>query len=196
LRTTIFILLTNLVITFSCNEREKASNNADKNSTNNYSAVVISEDNSTTSVDISKYTLIIDPKKDRSSDAKEILKVKRKWPLAMQSLNPLVFDSILSKNFTFNGSDKFYTRADYIINRTTPGEWKITFVKYDNVTLQFFDDTGILSYVNHITNKNVNTGAIEYEHISWTDIYIIEDGKWKIGAAHAIDYRLELPEKK
>lgn len=38
-------------------------------------------------------------------------------------------------------------------------------------------------------------GAVEYEHISWVDIYIIEDGKWKIGAAHSFDYRLELPEK-
>jgi Domain of unknown function (DUF4440) len=196
MKKTIFILLTTLIIAFSCKEGQKANNNAEKNSANNYSAIVILEDNSTPSVDISKYTLINDPQKDRRNDAKEILKVKRKWPLAMQSLNPLEFDSILSKNFTFKGSDKFFTRADYIKNRTTPDEWKITFVKYDNVTLQFFGDTGILSYVNHITNKNVNTGAIEYEHISWVDIYVIEDGKWKIGAAHSIDYRLELPEKK
>ncbi|MEZ5068051.1 MAG: hypothetical protein R2847_05970 [Bacteroidia bacterium] len=64
--------------------------------------------------------------------------------------------------------------------------------KYDNHNTAIFGDTGILSYVNHITNKNVNTGAIEYEHISWVDIYIIEEGRWKIGAAHAIDYRLEV----
>lgn len=185
-----------MVIVFSCKERQKAKNNAEKNSAINYSAVVITEDNSTPSVDISKYTLIYDPQKDRRIDAKEIIKVKRKWPLAMQSLNPLEFDSILSKNFTIKGSDNFFTRADYIKNRTTPDEWKITFVKYDNVTLQFFGDTGILSYVNQITNKNVNTGTIEYEHISWVDIFVIEDGKWKIGAAHSIDYRLELPEKK
>jgi hypothetical protein len=196
MKKTIFILLTTLVVAFSCNEGQKANNNAEKNSATSYSTVVILDDNSTPSVDISKYTLINDPKKDRRNDAKEILKVKRKWPLAMQSLNPLEFDSILSKDFTFNGSDKFFTRSDYIKNRTTPDEWKITFVKYDNITLQFFGDTGILSYVNHITNKNANTGAIEYEHISWVDFYVIEDGKWKIGAAHSIDYRLEIPEKK
>ncbi|MDZ4792868.1 MAG: nuclear transport factor 2 family protein [Bacteroidota bacterium] len=196
MKKTIFILLTTLVIAFSCKEERKTDKKSNKKSANNYSATVIVEDNSTPSVDISKYTLVSNQQKERRNHAKEILKVKRKWPLAMQSLNPLEFDSILSKNFTFKGSDKFFNRADYIKNRTTPDEWKITSVKYDNVTLQFFGDTGVLSYLNHITNKNVNTAAIEYEHISWVDIYVIEDGKWKIEAAHAIDYRLELPEQK
>ena len=196
MKQTLFILLTTFFVASSCKEGQKANKNAEMNSASNYSTVVISEDNATPSVDISKYTLINNSQRDRSNDAKEILKVKRKWPLAMQSLNPLAFDSILSKNFIFKGGDKFFTRADYIKNRNTPDEWKITFVKYDNITLQFFEDTGILSYVNHITNKNVNTGAIEYEHISWVDIYVIEDGKWKIGATHSIDYQLELPGKK
>jgi len=196
MKKTIFILLTTLVVACSCREVQKTGKNADKNSANNYSVLVISEDSSTPSVDISKYTLVSHQQKDRRNDAREILQVKRKWPLAMQSLNPLAFDSILSKNFIFKGGDQIFTRADYIKNRTTPAEWIITFVKYDNVTLQFFGDTGILSYVNQITNKNTITGAIEYEHISWVDIYVIEDGKWKIGAAHSIDYRLELSEQK
>lgn len=196
MKKTIYILLITLPIAFSCKQLQKTDNNIDKNLANDYSAIVILEDNSTSSVDISKYTLISNGHKDRRSDANEILKVKRKWPLAMQSLNPLEFESILSKNFIFKGGDNFVTRSDYIKNRTTANEWKITFVKYDNVTLQFLGDTGILSYMNLVTNKNINTGAIEYERISWVDIYAIEHGEWKIESAHAIDYRLELPEKK
>lgn len=157
--------------------------------------LVILDDNNTPTVDLSKYILIKASHEDRELDENEILRVKRKWPLAMQSLNPLEFDSILSKNFTFKGSDSFFNRADYIKNRSKSDEWKIIFVKYDNVTLQFFEDIGVLSYVNHITNKNSNTGAIEYEHISWVDIYILEDGKWKIRSAHSLDYRLEVQEK-
>lgn len=191
----IFFLITTLTVAISCKEKQGSGKNPEKNSINIDTATVLIEDNNTPTVDISTYKLISDSQKDRRKDAQEILKVKRKWPLAMQSLDPLAFDSILSRNFIFIGSDEYFTRADYIKNRTTPGEWKITFVKYENVTLQFFDDTGFLSYVNHITNKNVSTGAIEYEHISWADIYILEEGKWKIGAAHAIDYRLELPGK-
>lgn len=86
-----------------------------------------------------------------------------------------------------NRANSFYNRNDYIKDRTSPHEWIITFVKYENVTLQFNGNTGILSYVNHITNKSLKTGDIEYEHITWVDIYVVEKGKWKIDAAHAID---------
>ena len=151
--------------------------------------------NNTPTVDLPSYTLIVSSDGDRAKDADEILALKRKWPLAMQSLDPLAFDSILSSNFTFKG-ERFFNRADYIKNRTTPDEWKITFVRYSNVTLQFFDDRAVLSYVNRITNRNTKTDAIEYEHISWVDIYTKENDQWKLETAHAIDYRLEVPETK
>lgn len=157
--------------------------------------IEIEEKNSTPTVDLAKYKLIVNSGKDRKADAEQILGVKRKWPLAMQSKNPAEFDSILSKNFTFQGGNSFYKRNDYIKDRTSPGEWIITFVKYENVTLQFIGERGIMSYVNHVTNKNQKTGDIEYEHMTWVDIYVLEDGKWKIGAGYPIDYRLEIPTK-
>lgn len=70
-------------------------------------------------------------------DAEQILNVKLKWPLAMQSKNPAEFDSILSKSFTFKGTNSFYNREEYIKDRSSSQEWIITFVKYENVTLQF-----------------------------------------------------------
>jgi len=178
---------------FSCNEKHEKHDNLNSEATSIYTPIEILEDNSTPAVDISKYTLISDSKTDRKAEAKEILKIKRKWPLAMQSKNPAEFDSILSKNFTFKGTTAFYNRADYIKDRTATDEWKITFVKYDNVTLQFFGNTAILSYVNHVRNEHVVSGAIEIEHITWVDFYLKENEKWKIGAAHSIDYRLEIP---
>lgn len=195
MRQSIFIILICHIIFNSCVEKKSQNNNAVNEGTGFSTLVEISETNPTPTVDIENYKLISDSKKDRKADAEQILKVKRRWPLAMQSRKASDFDSILSKNFTFKSRDRFYNRADYIKDRTREDEWKITFVKYDNITLQFFANMGILSYVNHITNKNVNTGAIEYEHISWVDIYIIEEGKWKISAAHSIDYRLEVPDK-
>lgn len=185
MRKTKFISLITLIGLLSCNERQNEA-------ANNFSLLEISEDNSTPTVDISKYSLINDSQNDRSNDAKEILKVKRKWPLAMQSLNPLAFDSILSKDFTFKSSTTFFNREDYIKNRTTPDDWKITFVEYDNVTLQFFGNTAVLSYKNHVRNENAVTREVEIEHISWVDMYIKENKKWKLGAAHSIDYRLEV----
>jgi len=192
MRQIIVLFLLGQFILCSCNSRKSDSslNNEAKEST----IIELTDNNSTPTVDLVKYKLIVDSGKDRKSDAEQILKVKRKWPLAMQSKNPAEFDSILSKSFTFKGTDSLYNRHDYIKNRTSQHEWIITFVKYENVTLQFFGDTGILSYINHITNKSLKTGNIEYEHITWVDIYIMEEGKWKIGAAHAIDYRLEVPQ--
>jgi len=156
-----------------------------------FTTVEITEENTTPSVDISKYILITDSKTDRRADAREILQVKRKWPLAMQSKSKPAFDSILTSNFVFKGGTTFYNREDYINDRTLPHEWKITFVKYDNVTLQFFGNTAILSYANQVRNEHTGTGAIEIEHISWVDIFLKENDKWKIGAAHSIDYRVD-----
>ncbi len=191
MKSIIFITLLSFSIFISCRENQEKETLNGGESPGNYSTLEIPDDNTTPTVDLSKYTLIIDSKKDRRNDAKEILKIKRKWPLAMQSLNPLEFDSILGKNFTFKGSTAFFNRAEYIKNRTTPDDWKITFVKYDNVTLQFIGDIGILSYRNHIRNENSVTKAIEIEHITWVDIYVKENGRWKIGAAHSIDYRFD-----
>jgi hypothetical protein len=180
-----FIFLLIITCLLSCKEKPT-------DLTTNYSLLEISEDNATPTVDISNYSLINDPQNDHRDDAKEILKVKRQWPLAMQSLSPLAFDSILSKDFTFKSGDTFFNRADYIKNRTTPDDWKITFVEYDNVTLQFFGNTAILSYNNHVRNEKTVTKEVEIEHISWVDIYIKENDKWMLGGAHSIDYRLEV----
>jgi hypothetical protein len=183
------------VVVFSCSEKPNVNKPVNGDTGRSDTTIVTLNDNTTPTVDLPKFTLIQRSGENRADDAKEILQVKRRWPLAMQSLNPAEFEAILSRNFTFKGSNRFFNRREYIKDRTTPDEWKIVYVKYDNVTLQFFGDTGILSYVNHITNRQVYTGAIEYEHISWVDIYVRENGKWKIGAAHSIDYRLEVPGK-
>jgi hypothetical protein len=180
-----FICVVFIVGLVSCNEKQAES-------PTEFSLLEIVEDNATPTVDISKFSLIIDSEDDRNEDAQEIMKIKRKWPLAMQSLKPSAFDSILSRDFTFKSSTTFFNRADYIKNRTTPDDWKITFVEYDNVTLQFFGNTAVLSYKNHVRNENTITKEVELEHISWVDIYILENRKWKLGAAHSIDYQVEI----
>ncbi len=183
------VLIINLIL-FSCNQK-KADEKYSEDSNNEESILVeLADNNITPTVYLSTYKLIVNSSIDRKADAAEILRVKRKWPLAMQSKNPAEFESILAKNFTFKGTDSFYNRSDYIKDRTSSDEWIITFVKYENVTLQFIGEIGILSYKNHVTNKSQKTNKIENEEITWVDIYVKEDGEWKIGASHSIDYRL------
>lgn len=147
--------------------------------------------NTTPTVDLSVYTLIAPEGTDRTNDAKEIMILKRRWPLAMQSLDVKEFEAILGKDFTFKSPDEFFNRAGYIQNRTRPDDWKITFVKYDHVTLQFTGDVAVLSYRNHIRNENPVTHESEVEHITWVDTFTQENGSWKISSAHAIDYAVE-----
>ena len=190
------LVLLSFILFISCTNHEQQSGNTKSDEVKKSIVVEITDTNNTTpTVHLSTYKLVMDSGTDRRSDARKILKVKRSWPLAMQSQNPSAFDAILSRNFTFHAPDTLYNRYDYIKDRTRPTDWAITFVKYENVTLQFLGDTGILSYVNHITNKNLKTGNIEYEHITWVDVYVLEEGSWKIGTAHVIDYRLDLPAK-
>lgn len=153
--------------------------------------IEISEKNNTPTVDLPGCKLVPDPSADRKADAARILEIKRKWPLAMQSKKPADFDSILGQHFTYKDHEFFFTRKVYIDSRTKPDDWIITHVKYENVTLQFAGNTGILTYKNRVTNKHIKTGEIEYEKIAWMDIFEQENGRWKIAAAHAIDYNIE-----
>jgi hypothetical protein len=148
-------------------------------------------DNNTPTVDIDRYVLVNRPSADRAHDAAEILQVKRKWPLAMQSQRVADFDSILASDFTFFGEGRLLNRAAYIKDRTTASEWKITHVKYDNLTLQFFGDVAVLSYRNRVNNAHATTKAVETEFIDWVDIYRKEKGRWMICGAHVVEFRMQ-----
>ncbi len=175
---------------FSCGEKKVKMEIVNKE-VSNHQAIEIKVENLTPTVDIEKYILIKAPNENRKMDAEQILKLKRNWPLVMQSPNRVGFDTILSQNFTFNGDGLLFSREDYIVDRIKPSDWKITFVKYGNLTIQFFGDIALLTYRNEVTNENIRTKEIEVEYISWADIYVIENNKWKIGAAHVVDFKME-----
>lgn len=179
----LYLLWLCCIVMVSCKQKE----NPIVNSNNDDSRIIeIKEKDTTKTVDLEKYNLISDSDKDRKSDAVQILALKRKWPLIMQAPNRVEFDKILSKNFVFIDNGHLLNRENYIKDRTAPSDWKITFVKYENLTLQFFGNTAVLSYRNHVTNENVRNGAIEIEHINWVDIYVLENEHWKIASAHVI----------
>lgn len=187
----ILFLLAGVLTLSSCGDYKGNPKNSN-DETMLYAAIEIREENQTPTVDIAKYTLILSPDEDRKNDATEILRVKRKWPLAMQSPNAPAFDSLLSRDFTFTDDGHLFNRADYIKDRTILSEWKITHVKYYNLTLQFFGDVALLTYRNRVTNENATTKATEIEHMSWADVYVRENSRWKLGSAHVVDFRLEV----
>ena len=170
-----------------CNQSESQTTNAE------YVQIVITESNSTPTVDIKEYTLITTNKSEDSANAVEILKLKRKFPLAMQRKDRTLFETILSNSFTYRGEDEFQkNKEEYIHNRIHAG-WTIDTVKYQNLVLQFFGDISVLTYRNTL-NGTDDSGNEEIEYYSWAEIYMKENGKWKIKGLHEIESRVEFPD--
>jgi len=178
------ILISILTLISGCNEKTPSTIGEKE-----FVQITISEANTTPTIDIKNFTLITNNVKADSSEAVEILKVKRNFPLAMQTKDSALFESILARNFTFRGENEFFNRNDYIHNRIN-GTWTIDTVKYQNLALQFFSGLGILTYRN-ILNGTDDSGKSDVEYYSWADIYIKENGDWKILGVHNIDARIE-----
>jgi hypothetical protein len=160
-----------------------------------YVQVTIPEENLTPTVDIKEFVLVTDNYEAQLKDAKEILKVKRNFPLAMQTKDESIFNSILARKFSFRAEDEFYNRADYIKDRTTCND-TVNAVKYENLVLQLFGNTGVLTYRNIVENKGILHDSVIMaknwnEYMSWADIYVREDGQWKIQSVHEIEYRTD-----
>lgn len=156
-----------------------------------FQQVNIIEENTTPTVDIRSFALITNDHTKDSLEAREIMKVKRNFPLAMQRKDALLFEQILGKSFTFRADDEFFNRADYIQNRIH-GTWTIDTVRYENLALQIFGDLALLTYKNSL-NGSDEAGRSNLEKYTWADLYIKEDGKWRLLSVHCIDTKIEYP---
>lgn len=142
-----------------------------------------------TTIIIPGLTLITDNYEKEKSDALEILQLKHKFPLAMQTKSKEIFEEIFAVDFVFRADDEFFNREDYINDRIN-GTWEIDTVKYQNLALQFFGDKAVLTYKN-ILDGTDDYGKPNIEYYSWADIYVRENGDWKILSCFTIDSRME-----
>jgi ketosteroid isomerase-like protein len=152
-----------------------------------YSQVNLKVDYVIPTVGISNYTLITDDVEAHRKDAEAIMRIKKDLPLAMQTKDAALFNRILAKNFTFRASYEYYERADYIRDRVQ-SPVTVETAQYENLVLQFFDEVAVLTYRNIIKGKD-DRGEAETWLYTWADIFVKEDGEWKIGSVHEIDGR-------
>lgn len=91
----------------------------DKNSSivsdKEYVQLVIKEDNTTPTIDIKYFTLITNNPEEEIDDAKEIMQIKRKIPLAMQTKDSSLWNEILAEKFTARDEDAFYKNRNELI---------------------------------------------------------------------------------
>ena len=103
----------------------------------------------------------------------------------MQRHDANFFEDILSKDFISQGEEEFFNRTEYIKNRVN-AKWMISDVRYENLVLQFLGDYGVLTYRNKVKEKD-EFGKDQLYLWFWTDIWVKEDGKWKLKVLRAIN---------
>jgi hypothetical protein len=136
-------------------------------------------------VGITSYTLITNNLEKDSSEARQLLKEKVILPLAMQKHDVNLFDSTLAVDFIYQGEEAFLNRAEYIQDRVN-ARWMISAVQYENLVLQFFNGYGVLTYRNKVKEKD-EYGKDQLFTWFWTDIWIRENGRWKLKSLRAIN---------
>jgi hypothetical protein len=147
-------------------------------------------DQQTPGIDLSEYALITDHPEAHRREAEAIMRVKLGWPRAVQTKDPAVFNRILARGFTLREPDgRLYERDAYIRDRVESRE-AVKAVRYENVVLQFIGDVAVMSYRNVLRHTNAD-GTPDTLYLSWLDVFVREQGEWKIGASHLISERVE-----
>lgn len=141
-------------------------------------------------VDLSGYTLITSNSEADRREAEAILEVKVSWPRAMQTKDAAMFDRILARDFTFREADgRLFERDAYIRDRVQRSATVVS-AKYENVVLQLFGHMAVMTYRNVVSGTDA-AGKRETWHMSWADVFVREDGRWKIAASQMVSERVE-----
>lgn len=173
-----------VVILMAC---DNSQNDSVKSTSNNSADIQVkfNIDVNAPTVGIRNYTLITNNLEKDSIDAREIIKAKVLLPLAMQKHDAALFDSVLASGFLYQGEEAFFNRAEYINDRVN-AKWMISDAQYENLVIEFFDNYGVLTYRNKVTEKD-EFGKDQLYTWFWTDVWIKENGKWKLKDLRAIN---------
>lgn len=134
---------------------------------------------------IDTLTLITNNIQNDTANAQALIRAKVILPLAMQKHDEVLFDSVLAKEFIYQGEEAFFNRQEYIHDRVT-AKWNITDVQYQNVVLEFYDDIAVLSYRNIV--KEIDEFGKPQTYVwFWTDIWVKENNRWKLKVLRAIN---------
>lgn len=141
-------------------------------------------EDSIVSIGINSYNLITDDLGRDTLEADALLRRKVLHPLAMQKHDSALFEDLVAKDFTALGEHEFFNRQGFIQDRVN-GKWMISDVQYENLVLQFFGAIGLLTYRNIVKELDEKGMPLTW-HFTWADVWIKEEGKWKVQAQRVI----------
>ena len=151
-----------------------------------FSQVVLKVNYVIPTVGISEYTLITDDLEAQRKDAEAIMLRKKDMPLAVQRHDAALFNSWCARDFVSRGEQEFLGSREEYIKDHVNATWNVLDARYENLVLQFFGETALLTYRNIVKEKD-EKGAPTTWLYTWADIWVKEDGEWKVGAIYVID---------
>jgi hypothetical protein len=146
-------------------------------------------------VGLTDYVLITDNFERDKAEAEAVIQAKIGLPYAMQTKKLEDFESILARKFVFRGEDEFFDREGYIANRVGDPE-RVKSADYRNVVVQFITpERALVTYSNIVEDQPGGPGSWKAD-MSWADVLVKEDGKWKYEIVHTIAYKdLTIPKQ-
>jgi ketosteroid isomerase-like protein len=187
----IMLVLCTLAIYSGCQTNKKSANQQSDSSKHSvpgkkFSQVVLKVNYDVPTVGISEYTLITDDLEARRKDAEAIMLRKKDMPLAVQRHDAALFNSWLARDFIARGEHEFLgSREEYIQDRVN-ATWTVLDARYENLVLQFFGENALLTYRNIVKEKD-EKGVPTTWLYTWADVWVKEDGEWKVAAIYVID---------
>ena len=140
------------------------------------------------SVGLNEYVLITDDLERDKAEADAVIQAKIGLPYAMQTKDRKDFEAVLARNLIFRGEDEFFDREGYIANRVGDPS-KVKSADYRNVVVQFITpERALVTYSNIVEDQPGGPGAWKAD-MSWADVLVKEDGKWKYEIVHTIAYK-------
>lgn len=139
-------------------------------------------------VGLNEYVLISDDLDRDRAEAEAVIQAKIGLPYAMQTKERKDFEAVLGRNYIFRGEDEFFDREGYIENRVNDPS-KVKSADYRNVVVQFITpEQALVTYSNIVEDQPGGPGAWKAD-MSWADVLIKEDGKWKYEIVHTIAFK-------
>src|SRR5437016_8725303 len=189
--TGIWAMLCTLAVYSGCQTNKNAAtqqinSSKPKGPSKRFSQVVLKVDYVIPTVGISEYTLITDDLEAQRKDAEAIMLRKKDMPLAVQRHDAALFNSWCARDFVARGENEFLGSRDEYIEDRVNATWNVLDARYENLVLQFFGETALLTYRNIVKEKD-EKGVPTTWLYTWADVWVKENGEWKVAAIYVID---------
>jgi uncharacterized protein (TIGR02246 family) len=123
---------------------------------------------------------------DRSGDEQQIRKIEQDWVNAMVKRDGAFLQKLEADDYTLTGPDgKVLTKQEDIKN-TTEGDTIFDEIKIENLKVRFYGDTAVVNGINTIKAHSKSSDMEEdlSGPYSWTDVFVKQNGQWKVVATH------------